>query len=62
VVSTRPYQNTTTIEVYITNSNMTTDEKNKMCQTRVEKWFSSPDHPLATYTARQDEDRLNSGK
>ncbi|KFY57994.1 hypothetical protein V496_06290 [Pseudogymnoascus sp. VKM F-4515 (FW-2607)] len=56
--SARSYQNTTITEVNVAN----TDEKNKMYQIRVEEWFSSLDHPLATYTAQQDKDRLNSGK
>ncbi|KFY27637.1 hypothetical protein V493_03387 [Pseudogymnoascus sp. VKM F-4281 (FW-2241)] len=56
-ICARPYQSTTTIGVTVANSRMTTDEKNKMYQIRVEEWLSSPGHPLATYTARQDKDR-----
>ncbi|KFX86032.1 hypothetical protein V490_09262 [Pseudogymnoascus sp. VKM F-3557] len=60
--SAQPYQNTTTTGANVANSSMATDEKNPTFQIRVEKWFSSPDHPLATYTAQQDKARLNSEK
>ncbi|OBT95694.1 hypothetical protein VE01_06511 [Pseudogymnoascus verrucosus] len=51
-ISDRPYQSTSGIGINIANNTTTKDEKLKRYQAQVEEWFSSPDHPLASYTAR----------